>query len=252
MGVRLAELTEFLDDYLKISDVPDSPRSFNGLQVEGSGDVNKFLVAVDASKASIEAAVSGGFDLLLVHHGLFWSGSPMITGRNFQRLQPLLSHGIAVYSSHIPLDLHPEVGNNAVLAGKLGLRDLKPFGSFDGVQIGVRGETDQGIAELNHAIEAELGFESQLLSTGPQKAGQVAIVTGAGGSFLEEASKVGVNTLVTGEASHHNYFDAEEWGINLILAGHYATETVGVQALGRKLAQKFALDWEFFDHPTGM
>lgn len=252
MGVGLVELTEFLDAYLKISDLPDSPGAFNGLQVEGSSEVGKVLVAVDASKASIDAAVSGGFDLLLVHHGLFWSGSPVVTGRHFQRLQPLLANGIAVYSSHIPLDLHPEVGNNAVLAQRLDLRELSPFGFFDGVQIGVRGQTDRAVVDLKIAVDTVLGCESQLLETGPVKAGQVAIVTGAGGSFLQEASRVGVNTLLTGEASHHNYFDAEEWGINLILAGHYATETVGVQALAVKLAEKFSIDWEFFDHPTGM
>jgi dinuclear metal center YbgI/SA1388 family protein len=252
VSVDLYELVGYLDRYLKTSEIPDSPTAFNGLQVENDGAVTKILAAVDASQASIDAAVRGRADLLLVHHGLLWTSPEPVTGRAYRRLRALIANGVALYSAHLPLDCHPEVGNNHVLAGLLGLGDLRDFGEVDGFPIGVSGTTDFGIDKLIKQLNQVLGVEAQTVLPGSNGPGRVGIVTGAGSPCLAEARDSGVGTLITGEAPHHAYFDAEEWGINLILAGHYATETVGVKALAERLARDFDLDSEFFDHPTGL
>ncbi len=252
MSVEAKKLTEFLDWYLRIGEVPDFPTAFNGLQVETTANVSRVLTAVDASQASVDAAVAGEYDLLLVHHGLFWAGSPTVSGRNYSRLAPLIKNDIGVYSAHIPLDLHPEVGNNVIIANMLELVDHNPFGQYEDVFLGIQGASQMTPGELNDKLEKDLGCQSRLIRAGSPEAGSVAVVSGSGGSFIEEAARKGIGTLITGEASHHSFFEAEESGVNLILAGHYATETVGVKALAGKLCEEFDLEWEFFDHPTGL
>jgi dinuclear metal center YbgI/SA1388 family protein len=224
----------------------------NGLQVEGTGEVARVMGAIDACQASIEAAAAWRADLLLVHHGLFWGGLLPIRGRLGRRVRTLITNGVALYSAHLPLDCHPEVGNSAVLARDLGIRSPAPFGWYEGVEIGVTGAMEVSMGELAGRIARTLGVEPHVIAKGPEWVSRVAVVTGAASSLLGEARDRGIDTFVTGEGPHHTFFDAEEWGLNLVYAGHYATETVGIQALGRHLRDRFAVEFEFFDHPTGL
>lgn len=255
----LSELTAYLDGYLRTAEIPDEPAALNGLQVENAGQVARIVAAVDASQQTIDRTVRGaGPALLLVHHGLFWEGHRPVTDRRYRRIASLVRHDAALYSSHLPLDLHPEVGNNAVLARLLGLTGVESFGSYRGVTIGVAGHAPDALRTrdaLCRALAAALGIPAaglRLISGGPDRVERVGVITGAGGSMIAQAVSAGCDTFITGEGAAHTYFDATEWGINLIFAGHYATETVGVRALGEHLAVRFDLPWEFHDHPTGL
>ncbi|HUE76451.1 MAG TPA: Nif3-like dinuclear metal center hexameric protein [Longimicrobiales bacterium] len=252
MSVELRALVEYLDRYLSIRDVPDSPNALNGLQVEAPGPVGKVGVAVDASAASIEAAAAEECDLLLVHHGLFWNGNRPVTGRRYRRLRGLLERGMGLYSAHLPLDVHPEVGNNAVLARELGIEARGRFGAYEGVELGVWGELRLTREALCARLDDLLGGRVKLIPGGPEKLEKVGVLTGGGGSFIAAAAAAGLDALVTGEGSHHTYFDASEGGVNLYYGGHYATETWGVKALGAHLEERFGLPWTFIDQPTGL
>lgn len=252
MPTDLTELVAYLDGYLRVAEVPDSPNALNGLQVENSGKVSRVAAAVDACQATIDRAVDAGCDFMLVHHGLFWGGPEPITGRHARRIRRLIEGDIALYSAHIPLDVHPEVGNNAVLARTLGLDDTAPFGDYKGTLIGVIGTTDASLKELVDRIRAELGSEPHVIAAGPERVGRVGVITGGAGNMIREARDAGADTFVSGEGPHHSHFDAEEWGLNVIYAGHYATETVGVKALARHIEGRFGLGWQFIDHPTGL
>jgi dinuclear metal center YbgI/SA1388 family protein len=261
--VPLTELIRYLDDYLRIREVPDERNAVNGLQVENQGLVGGIVAAVDASQATVDRVAAEGPGrggapmLILVHHGLFWDGNVPVTGRRYRRLATLLEHDLALYSAHIPLDVHPTVGNNVVLAERLGLAVEGWFGDYRGVPIGVWGQAparlstrDGVVAELNHA----LGITSagaRVVAGGPERIARIGIITGGAGNMVGAAHTAGLDTFITGEGPHHTYFDAVESGLNLIYAGHYATETLGVQALASHLAERFELDWEFHDHPTG-
>jgi len=245
-------LSRYLNGYLRLGAIPDDDRALNGLQVENSGTVDRLAVAVDACQATIDGAVDLGANLLLVHHGLFWSGPEPITGRHGRRVRALVRHDVALYAAHVPLDCHPEVGNNAVLARALALSDLSPFGRYQGIEIGCVGETSESLDALVTRLTDRLGVEPHVIARGPARPRRAAVVTGAGSSLLREARDAGIDTFITGEGPHHTFFDAEEWGLNLIYAGHYATETVGVKALGEHLERQFGLPWDFIDHPTGL
>jgi len=254
-GTAVSAITEYLDTYLRIGEIPDEANAVNGLQMENGGTVDRVVAAVDASLEAIEnaAPVGGaGGTLLLVHHGLFWDGNVPLTGRRYRRVRALLDRNIALYSAHIPLDLHPDVGNNIVLARRLDVELEGWFGDYRGHRLGVFGELALPREELLGRIERQLTADARLIPGGPETTGRVGIVTGSGGSFIAEAVAAGIDTLVTGEGAHHTYFDAVELGINVIYAGHYATEQVGVQALAQHLGLKFELPWEFHRHPTGM
>lgn len=252
--VRLPDLVGYLDEYLAVREVPDYPNAFNGLQVEGREEVRRVLTAVDVSVASVEEAVAWGADLLVVHHGLFWNGLQPIVGRFRRRLQPLLRENISLYSVHLPLDVHPEVGNNARLARLLGLTLGERFGDYQGVPIGLVCDTEMPLSELVSLLEKELNTQAKVFPFGKDPVRRAGILTGAGGNTrtLTEAHRLGIDTLITGEGAHHTYLDAEELGINLVYAGHYATETLGVRALGEHLQRQFGLEHRFFDHPTGL
>lgn len=250
--MRLAELVNYLDDYLRVREVPDYPEALNGLQVENSGAVNRIGAAVDLCEATIQLAAAQEADLLLVHHGLFWGGLRPLVGPRQRRVAGLLRHNIALYSAHLPLDRHPEVGNNAVLARALGVTLHGEFGKHDGVPIGVWGELSTERATLQRKIAAVLGPVPRLMPFGPAAVRRVGIITGAGGSMIADAAAAGLDTYITGEGPHHTFFDAEELGINVFYAGHYATETTGVKALAEHLSTTFRIPWAFLDHPTGM
>jgi dinuclear metal center YbgI/SA1388 family protein len=257
--VALRDVSDYLDGYLRIREIPDAPNAVNGLQVENRGTVTRIVAAVDASLATIEAALGGERGVLvLVHHGLFWDGNVPVTGRRYRRLRALIAADAALYSAHIPLDVHPEVGNNVVLAERLGLVVDGWFGDYRGISLGVRGHAPAALAHrplLVREIELALGVDTDaihVVAGGPDRLGRIGIVTGAGGGMIAAARDAGLDTLITGEGPHHSYFDAMEWGLNVIYAGHYATETLGVQALASHLADRFDLPWDFHDHPTGL
>jgi dinuclear metal center YbgI/SA1388 family protein len=246
------DVVRYIDSYLRLESVPDDPRALNGLQAANSGRIGRIAAAVDACQATIDEAAARNAGLLLVHHGLFWGGLETLTGRHGRRVRKLIESDIAVYAAHIPLDCHPEVGNNPVLARGLAIRDLVPFGEYQGCRIGVMGDLSAPREDLVGAVARLLQTAPRLLPTGPRQVKRVAVVTGAGASYIGEAREAGADTLITGEGPHHSYFEAEELGVNVIYAGHYATETVGVKALAGHLSGRFQLPWEFLDHPTGL
>jgi len=254
----LVEVRSYLDQYLRIGEFPDYPNALNGLQVENGGEVTRVVAAVDASQATIDAAAAGdGPALLLVHHGLFWDGNQPVTGRRYRRIRTLLNHDTALYSAHLPLDAHPSLGNNILLAHRLQLDVRGWFGSYQGHNVGVWGYATHSHATrgaLGEALEAILGLASppRVIAGGPERPSRVGIVTGGAGSMIAAARDAGLDTFITGEGSHHTYFDAMEWGINVVYAGHYATERLGVEALAGHLAQRFGLPWKFHDQPTGL
>lgn len=250
--MTLAELREYLDGYLRIREIPDYAGAVNGLQVEGTREVRRIAVAVDAAQATVDRAAAGGADLLLVHHGLFWDGNLAVTGRRYRRLRALMEAGVGVYSAHLPLDVHPEVGNSPVLARELGLEMRGVFGDYKGTPLGVWGETDLSREALCARLDEVLGGRVKMVPGGPERVRRVGVVTGGAGSMLPAAIDAGLDAFVTGEGAHHHFFDAEEGGINLYFGGHYATETWGVRALARHLEERFGLDWFFVDHPTGL
>ena len=254
-AVPLPALTKYLDEYLRIPDVPDEPGALNGLQTQNrTGLVSRIVAAVDASLESIETAACDEPCLLLVHHGLFWDGNIPLTGRRYRRVRALLDNDIALYSAHIPLDVHTEVGNNYVLARKLGLGALEFFDTYRGIPIGVQGRLEKPMPreELVSRVQALLGAKPRLIPGGAEVSERVGIITGGAGGRIAAARDAGVDTYITGEGAHHTYFDAMEFSVNAIYAGHYATETIGVKALAEHLATKFDLPWEFHDHPTGL
>jgi dinuclear metal center YbgI/SA1388 family protein len=253
--MKLESVLQYLDAYLGIPAHPDYPTALNGLQVGGPDEVSRVVAAVDASEASILAAVERGADLLLVHHGLFWDGLQPVTGRYLRRLRPLLEHGIAVYSAHLPLDSHAEVGNCALLGRALGLDPRGRFAAYGGVEIGGWGElaTPLDASGLARRLTDVLdGARVHVIPGGPAEIGRVGVVTGGGASFTGEAAARGLDALVTGEGSHHTHFDAMELGVHVLMGGHYATETFGVRALAAHLAERFGLEWGFVDQPTGL
>ena len=251
-AIDLALLVSYLDRYLRISEVADAPNALNGLQVANGGTISRIAAAVDLCAATVQMAAQQGADLLLVHHGLFWGGLERLTGRAYRRVAGLIEHNIALYSAHLPLDVHPEVGNNAVLAHQLGVARRGEFGEEYGLRIGVWGEVDVPRAALAQRLGDVVGGCTRLMGFGPERVRRVGIVTGAAGSMIGQAAALGLDTYITGEGAHHTFFDAEELGLNVFYAGHYATETFGVKALAERLCAEFDLPWTFLDHPTDL
>src|SRR5438045_8133487 len=183
---------------------------------------------------------------------MVWDGWRPFTGPTDRRIAGLIKANIALYSAHLPLDRHSDVGNNRVLARMLGIDVRGEFGSYHGASAGVWGEYSGTRDELSWAVTKALGTAPRVLAFGPERVQRVGIVTGAGGSIIPQAAAAGLDTFVTGEGQHWTFFDAEELGVNVFYAGHYATETVGVKALAEHVSKKFDLPWVFLDHPTGL
>ncbi len=250
--MHLNEAAGYLDELLRIPQMGDYPNACNGLQVENSGGLSKIGAAVDACEAVIGEAAAAGVDLLLVHHGLFWGGLSPLTGAAYRKTRMLLDADIAVYSAHLPLDAHPRLGNNSLLAGALGLEDGEPFFQEFGNPIGWKFEVEISREVLRDLLEKAVGGPVHLAPGGPVLSRRIGIVTGGAGGEIARAAKEGVDTFITGEGPHWSFTAAEELGINLFYAGHYATETFGVKALAAELSKKFGLPWQFIDHPTGL
>jgi dinuclear metal center YbgI/SA1388 family protein len=252
--MKLESLVQYIQQYLSVEGHPDYPGAVNGLQVDGPESIESVAVAVDASEASIREAASRGADLLIVHHGLFWGGLRPLVGPHFRRVRALIENRIALYSCHLPLDAHSEVGNSALLAQALDLRLEGRFASFEGAQVGWYGRCREplDLASLVARTEKAVGGPVHAIPGGGEQIDLVGVVTGGGASFIPEAARMGLDALVTGEGPHHAYFDAMELGIHVVFGGHYATETFGIRALGEHLAQRFGLGCDFIDQPTGL
>ena len=250
--VGLERILQFLDRTLSIAEFPDYDGALNGLQLEADGPVRHLGAAVDASVEVAEASVERDVDLLLVHHGLFWDGLRPLTGRLYRRVAPLVRNGIALYAAHLPLDAHPELGNATGLIRALGLEPGERFGRFREAEVGFVVHADHDREALRAAVAEVVGGPVRLIPGGPARAERVGVVTGSGGSFIRAAAEAGLDTLLTGEGSHHTYLDAMELGVNVLYAGHYATETWGVKALAERVAGEFGISWEFLDFPTGL
>jgi dinuclear metal center YbgI/SA1388 family protein len=208
---------------------------------------------VDGSLATIQLAIRAQAGLLLVHHGLFWSRRTPWTGVNYRLLRLLLDNDLAVYSAHLPLDAHPRIGNNVLCARALGFRRTRPFFECKGVPIGLRTTTRLPRAELHQRLRSAVGGgEVKLLPGGPEICRQIGLCTGGAGGDLAQAAAEGVDTFITGEGPHWTFALALDLGINVFYAGHYATETFGVRALGRLLGQRFKLPQVFLDAPSGL
>jgi dinuclear metal center YbgI/SA1388 family protein len=230
-----------------------SDASHNGLQVENSGRIRKVCCGVDASMAFFEAARERGANLLVCHHGLSWGDSlSRITGLNYRRLVFLLQHDMALYASHLPLDAHPRMGNNAVLCKHLGLTGLKPFGMYRGRAIGFAGRLPKAVSRerLRAKIEKVCARAVTELGFGPERIRRVGVVSGGGCDAIPEAAQAGIDLLLTGEGSLWAYNMARDMSLNVMLAGHYATEGFGVRALGEALARRFRVKAEFIDMAT--
>ena len=248
----LAAIVKYCDSTLRTATIGDYDGAVNGLQVQNSGQVTKIAATVDASLATVKLAIAAKADLLIVHHGLFWSKTHPWTGKKYELLKLLVENNLAVYSSHLPLDAHPKLGNNAQLAAALGLKNLKPFFFSHGQNIGLKTSASLSRDELAKRIAKATGSKPTVIPGGKNRCQKIGIVTGGAGGDLKQAAAEGVDTFITGEGPHWTYVLAEELGLNVFYAGHYATETFGVKALAAELSRKFRLPWAFLDRPTGL
>jgi dinuclear metal center YbgI/SA1388 family protein len=250
--ISLAAIVNHCDRILRTKQTGDYDGAANGLQMENSGGVRRIAAAVDASIVTVKLAVAAKADLLIVHHGLFWSPSHPWTGKKYELLRLLVENNLAVYSSHLPLDAHPKLGNNAQLCAALGLRNLKPFFSSHGQLIGFKSQTKILRAELAAKLERATGAKPRIIPGGKNICEKIGVVTGGAGGELKIAAAEGVDTFITGEGPHWTFALAEELGLNVFYGGHYATETFGVIALAAELSRKFKVPWQFLDHPTDL
>ena len=249
----LKDIITFLDRELKHDKIKDYPGALNGLQLDNSGIVQRVIAAVDSTLPVIEkAAELGSGSLLVVHHGMFWNGPKPFTGALHRKLKLAMETDMAIYSSHLPLDVHPQWGNNSLLASKLGIENTEPFLNFNGLDVGLRGHWSGTPEKLKADLELILEGPVHVCDAGPEAIERIGIVTGGAGNEIAQAAAVGVDAFVTGEGPHWSYGSAEELGIHLFYGGHYATETFGVKALGRILEDEFCTPWSFIDHATGL
>ncbi len=248
----LLEIVRYCDRLLRTADVEDYPGAANGLQVENRGQVRRIAAAVDGTLATVQLAAAAKADLLLVHHGLFWSGAHPWTRKRYELLRCLVENNLAVYSSHLPLDAHPELGNNVLLCRALGLKGLRPFFFDHGQYLGFQSKSALPRAELVQRLAKVTGSPPRVIPAGPSTSKWIGVVSGGAGGDLQKAASEGVDTFITGEGPHGTYGRAEELGVNVLYGGHYATETFGVKALAAHLSERFKVPWEFLDHPTGL
>ncbi len=252
------DLVDYLDTLLETSAIPDYSNALNGLQLDNSGNVTKVAAAVDFSSRVVMQAVRERANFIVLHHGMFWGGLRPITASSYTRLKMLVDNDIAVYSSHLPLDKHSLFGNNVLLSRELGLSPSGEFAWTKGIAIGVRGEADIPTADLvERARKFARSHGGDAISTeyaNDRRTRRWAVCSGAGASYetLQEARDLDIDTLIVGEGPHHTAVEAEELGITVVYAGHYATETLGVRAIAEHLAEKFDIEWTMIDAPTGL
>ena len=254
--MKLSEFRDRLNDRLDHDSFADVDASPNGLQVgSADGTVERAAFAVDGVEATVRSAAEFGADVLVVHHGFIWGSIDRVTGIEYDRVAACVDTDVALYVSHLPLDGHDELGNAAGLASFLGCEPVAPFGEYGGVTIGQRARADGAIpvGELESRLSKldTAGRPVRTLGFGPETVEEIAIVTGSGTDWIREAAAAGVDALVTGDGKQQAYHEAREAGLNVLMAGHYATETFGVKRL-RDLVEEWGIETAYIDHPTGL
>ncbi len=248
------QLVEFLNDLLPLpAGIEDA--SNNGLQVEGGNTVRKVVFGVDACLALFRRAAETKADFVFVHHGLSWGeGWRRLTGTTAERLRILFVNRLSLYASHLPLDASPQVGNNFEIARRLGLEELRAVFEYHGGEIGCLGQLPEPLPapQLCRLINRELSTESHCFDFGRRHIKTLGIVSGGGADAVAECACRGIDALLTGEVGHQHYHVMAEAGQTVIAAGHYRTETPGVEAVARRVAERFAIQTEFIDLPTGL
>ena len=245
-------LVGYLDDTLRISEIGDyGPQ---GLQIEGRAQVDKIVGLVDAHQPCVQAALAQDADLMLVHHGILWGGAKPLVGSYGRLVQTFIEHDLNLYAAHLALDAHPRWGNNAELARRLGLTVNDWWADVKGTPLAVLAESGQPIPfdELVARYQEQVGPPRLIQAEGPAHVRRVGILSGFGADKIADAAGLGCDAYITGETSHAQFYDAANAGINLLYGGHYTSETVGVQALGAHLAERFDVTFEFVDLPTGL
>ena len=248
----LSEIVSYTDRFLRIREVGDWDNALNGLQIENSGRVTRIGAAVDVSTPVLTEAQKRDVDFLIVHHGLFWPGLQPIRGPLRRQLRIAFVNDIALYSAHLPLDIHPKIGNNAQLVGALGLKSPRPFLEEKGQPVGLKVRASLPRNQIVRKLQKALSGPVKVFDFGPKQTRVIGIVTGAAGSEIYRVADEKIDTFITGEAPHWAAVAAEELGVNLLLGGHYATEVFGVKALAAHLSKRFRVPWEFIDYPTGL
>jgi dinuclear metal center YbgI/SA1388 family protein len=248
----LTEIVRYTDRFLRIRDVGDWDNALNGLQIENSGRVTRIGASVDISTRVLTEAAKQDVDLLIVHHGLFWPGLLPVRGALRRQLRIAFENDIALYSAHLPLDIHPRVGNNAQLVAALGLKSPQPFLEEKGQPVGLKIRASVTRTQLVRKLQKALNGPVKIFEFGPKQTRAVGVVTGAAGSEIYRVAAEEIDTFITGEAPHWAAVAAEELGMNLLLGGHYATEVFGVKALAAHLSKRFKVPWRFIDCPTGL
>jgi dinuclear metal center YbgI/SA1388 family protein len=248
----LSDIVGHTDRFLRIRDVGDWDNAVNGLQIENSGRVTRIGAAVDVSTRVLTEAAKKNVDFLIVHHGLLWPGLQPIQGALRRQLRIAFETDMALYSAHLPLDIHARIGNNARLVAALGLKSAQPFLEEKGQPVGLKIRASLPRSELVRKLQKVLNGPVKVFGFGPKQTRAIGAVTGAAGSEIYRVAGEEIDTLITGEAPHWAAVAAEELGMNLLLGGHYATEVFGVKALATHLSKRFRVPWEFIDCPTGL
>ena len=243
-------IVSLLDETLRTAEIAD--HSINGLQVEGVDEITKIGLAVDASLEVYKLAQQNGCQMVIVHHGIIWDGIKRITGPVYRQIEFLVKNGVNLYASHLPLDLHPTLGNNALIAKAIGLKNIKPFGLYNNTHIGFEGRFTRAatVESISVLVKEKFGGSVLSLPFGPQEIWSAAVISGGGSSVLKEAIEKKMDLFLTGEPSHENHHAALEGNLNVIYGGHYHTEKPGVQAIGEFLNKNFNVATVFLDVPT--
>jgi len=241
----LDEIVSYCNERTRSREIADFPGALNGLQFSNNGQVSKIGAAVDAGLVPFKKAIDAGIDFLIVHHGMFWNAPKRIVGSEFEKIRTLVEGNLAVYSCHLPLDAHPEIGNSACLAKRIGAPASGSFLPHEGTDIGLVCDWGKSRDELKTALENEFYSRVASIEFGSSSPEKICVVTGSGNSVVDQITSTGSDTLITGELKQHFYNVAQEKELNLYTCGHYATETFGVDALAREASSKFNLPYEF-------
>lgn len=247
MMANLSEIVEYCDTRVRRREITDFPPANNGLQIASNGDIRKIGAAVDGGCVPFQRAVAAGVDFLIVHHGIFWNPPIPIVGPAYEKLRVAFDNDLAVYGAHLPLDCHPEIGNNALLAKELGLEVSSWFLPYEGNLMGAVVEQCPPRAVLRERMQAHFPQTCIAIEYGPEQPLRIGILTGSGQSAIAHLAASGIDTFITGELKQEHFNIAQENGFNLYLGGHYATEVFGVQALAAEVAETFGLPWEFIE-----
>ncbi|ADN03073.1 Nif3-like dinuclear metal center hexameric protein [Spirochaeta thermophila] len=254
MAHTVGEVSKYLEELLEIGKYSSFDASLNGLQVgDAARPVSRIAYAVDACQEAARRAHEAGADLLVVHHGLFWGDPVPLVGPRYRMLSLLVESSLSLFAAHLPLDAHPEVGNNARLAALLGLSETRPFGWYRGVPLGVWGTLEHPVS-VHDLLGRFPGVNEAvtLLPFGPEEIRTVGVVSGSASSVVEEAVSLGLDAFITGEVHHSAYYPAQEGGVTVAGIGHYRSETVGPLALKERVERDLGIEGFFIDLPTGL